>query len=92
MSHKLLARVGLVALLSALLLPWSAGAQAAGGAGPLVTVTVTAVGHKGTDPTSVTKEDVLVRQKDDRRPVVGWTPAESDKASLDLVILIDDSL
>ncbi len=89
MSHKLLARVGVVALAGALLLPLAGAAQAQG---PPVTVTVTAVGHKGADPGSVSKEDVLVRQRDDRRPVVEWTPAESGKAQLDLIILIDDSL
>ena len=89
MSHKSLARVGVVALLSALVVAAPGAAQAQG---PLVTVTVTAVGHKGADPASVTKEDVLVRQRDDRRPVVEWTPTESEKAQLDLVILIDDSL
>ena len=98
MSHKLLARVGVVALVSALLLPLGAGAQAAAGTGPLVTVTVTVVG----DAASVTKEDVLVRQRDDRRPVVEWVPAYAEASAggpaggeqgpLELVILIDDSL
>ncbi|MGH9580727.1 MAG: VWA domain-containing protein [Terriglobales bacterium] len=88
MSPRLLARLGLVTLLAALMAaPAMAQAQ-----GPLVTVTVTAVGHKGADPASVTKEDVQVRQRDDRRPVVAWVPAGGDAAPLDLVILIDDSL
>ena len=106
MSHGLSIRLGLAALLGALLLPLGAGAQAAAGTGPLVTVTVTAVG----DAASVTKEDVLVRQRDDRRPVVEWVPAYAEasldsardksaggpaggeQAPLELVILIDDSL
>jgi len=106
MSHGLSIRLGLAALLGALLLPLGGMAQAAGpaagGAGPLVTVTVTAVGHKGGDAASVTKEDVLVRQRDSRRPVVGWVPAyaeasaggpaNSEQAPLELVILVDDSL
>jgi hypothetical protein len=56
--------------------------------GPLVTVTVTVVG----DAAGVTQEDVLVRQGNQRRPVVSWVPAGSEQSSLDLVILIDDSL
>lgn len=88
MSHESIGRMGLVVLLGALLLPLGAGAQAAG---PLVTVTVTVVSHGG-DPASVTKEDVLVRQRDERRPVVDWVPAGSERAPLELVILIDDSL
>ncbi|MGH9789359.1 MAG: VWA domain-containing protein [Candidatus Acidiferrales bacterium] len=84
----MLVRLGLTTLLAALMAaPAMAQAQ-----GPLVTVTVTAVEHKGGDAASVTKEDVQVRQRDQRRPVVDWTPAQSEKAPLDLVILIDDSL
>jgi len=99
MSHRLLVGLSLTAALGALLLPLSGAAQAQG---PLVTVTVTAVGHKGADPATVLKEDVLVRQREERRPVVEWVPAyakasaggpaESEQAPLDLVILIDDSL
>ncbi len=57
-----------------------------------VKVTVTAVGHKGADPASVSKEDVQVRQKNERRPVVSWVPAQGQQAGLDLIILVDDSI
>ncbi len=85
MSHGFSVRVGLAVLLGVCLLPLAGLAQAQG---PLVTVTVTAVG----DAASVTKEDVLVRQRKERRPVVSWVPAQIEQAQLDLVILIDDSL
>jgi VWFA-related protein len=90
MSQKFMTRGVLAALLGVLLVPLSGTAQAAGS---LVTVTVTAVGHKDAEPAVVAKEDVLVRQRDDRRPVVDWRAARGgEKAQLDLVILIDDSL
>jgi VWFA-related protein len=85
MNTRLLARLGRLTLLAALVATAPALAQTAG---PAVTVTVTAMG----DAASVTKEDVLVRQGDSRRPVVSWVPAGNDQASLDLVLLIDDSL
>ena len=97
--------LGLVALVAvaAVVGPLSELAQAQGAAsGAPVRVTVTAVGHKGADPASVTKEDVQVRQKNERRPVLSWTPAyakasaggpaQGQQAGLDLLVLIDDSL
>jgi hypothetical protein len=39
----------------------------------------------------VNREDVMVRQDNDRLQVTGWTPARGDRAGLDLFILIDDA-
>ena len=93
MSHN---RVfGLVSLVAVAALAGSlcGTAQAQGAAsGVQVKVTVTAVGHKGADPASVTKEDVQARQKNERRPVLSWVPAQGQQAGLDLIILVDDAL
>ncbi len=94
MSHGFSVRMGLAVLLGVCLFPLAGLAQAQGPPFDsaqglrLVTVTVTAMG----DATSVTKEDVLVRQGKERRPVVSWVPAGGEQASFDLVLLIDDSL
>ncbi|HXE74861.1 MAG TPA: hypothetical protein VNN18_04385 [Candidatus Xenobia bacterium] len=83
---------GLASLVAAaaLVAPLSGLAQSAGGVP--VKVTVTAVGHKGADPASVTKEDVLVRQHEQRRPVISWVSAQDQKVGLDLIVLVDDAL
>ena len=38
----------------------------------------------------ITKQDVMVYQGHDRRPVADWVPAKGDKSGLALAILIDD--
>lgn len=62
------------------------------GAADLVRVTVTAVGRHGEPPAEVAREDVIVFQDSDHRPVVEWVPAQGEHAGLDLVILMEDSL
>ncbi|MGA7794304.1 MAG: hypothetical protein WCA19_14820 [Candidatus Acidiferrales bacterium] len=39
---------------------------------------------------TITKQDVMVYQGRDRRPVISWVPAKGDKAGLALAILIDE--
>lgn len=57
-----------------------------------VTVTVT-VKHRHPGAATVLKADeVFVHQNNQRRPVVRWVRAEGQNGSLDLAILIDDSL
>ncbi len=87
--NRLFGFVSLVAV-AALVAPLAGVAQSASGVP--VKVTVTAVGHKGADPASVTKEDVQVRQKNDRRPVISWVSAQDQKIGLDLIVLVDDAL
>jgi hypothetical protein len=57
-----------------------------------IRVTVTLHGTKENPHPQVTREDVLVFQERDRRPVLGWTSAKGNEAGLDLAILVDDSL
>lgn len=59
--------------------------------GPEVEVTVTVVRRNASAPQALTKEDILVYQDHDRRPVVSWTPAWSSNRSTDLAVLVDDS-
>ncbi|MHB8486331.1 MAG: vWA domain-containing protein [Candidatus Acidiferrales bacterium] len=58
----------------------------------LVQMTVTAAGRSGAKPPALERIDVSVHQDNRPRPVVNLIPANSPKASLDFVILVDDSL
>lgn len=58
----------------------------------LVQVTITATGRSGAMPPVLGRQDVSVHQSNQPRPVVSLIPANSSKAPLDLVILVDDSL
>ena len=58
----------------------------------LIHVTVTARSRDNAPPPAVKQNDVIVRQRDDRRPVVEWVSAKDRHTSLDLAILIDNSL
>ena len=55
-------------------------------------VTVTARSRDNAPPPAISQNDVIVRQRDDRRPVVEWVSAKDRHTSLDLAILIDNSL
>jgi VWFA-related protein len=58
----------------------------------LVRVTVTVTSRDKNEPPALAKEDVMVRQDNERRPVVDWVPAQGDRAGLDLALLVDNSL
>jgi VWFA-related protein len=58
----------------------------------VIRVTVTVASKDKNPPPSVTREDVLVRQENERRPVLAWFPAQGERAGLDLTVLVDDSL
>jgi hypothetical protein len=81
----------LVAILIAAL-PAQARPQAdAAGTVPVTTI-VTAVGSKFSAPPALSKSDVTVREGKVRREVLNFTPAQGDKAGLQLAIVIDDTL
>jgi hypothetical protein len=60
--------------------------------GPAVHMIVTAEARKGKQVPPIAREDVLVRQGNERRPVTGWTPFQGINAALQLYVLIDDAL
>ncbi len=66
--------------------------QAAPSDHDLVRVTVTVRRHGPNPPSTLARQDVLVYQDKERRPVVDWVAATGAHASLDLAILIDDSV
>ena len=68
-------------------------AQDAPGAPPDVAqVTVTVSGrHQSAPPTTLDRDDVLVYEANERRPVVKWQAEEGNAAGLDLAVMIDDS-
>jgi hypothetical protein len=55
-----------------------------------MTVTLNVLGEGKRSPV-VNREDVTVKQGNDRLVVSNWTPARGDRAGLDLFILIDDA-
>ncbi len=66
-------------------------AQDVAGAGVPVHMVVTVEGkHDGAAP-ALSREDVIVQQKGDRRQVTDWVPLRGDRAGLQLWILIDDA-
>ena len=60
--------------------------------GTPVTVTVTATSH-GKAPTSlVPQNEVVVKQRDNVRRIVSWTPVQLNQSNLEIVVMVDDSL
>jgi hypothetical protein len=86
-------RAGLGLLLAAMTAGDALRAQGGPESGAdLIRVTVTVTSSDKNAPPALEKRDVLVRQENDRRPVVDWVAAQDDRAALDFAILIDDSL
>jgi len=60
--------------------------------GDLAKVTVTVSGrHQSLPPVALAKDDVLVYEANQRRPVVDWQSSQGQAAGLDLAVMIDDS-
>ncbi|MFY9977958.1 MAG: hypothetical protein WAK22_06990, partial [Candidatus Sulfotelmatobacter sp.] len=68
----------------------SLSAQTPPGNGVPVHTVVTAEAHKGSNPPSISQQDVLVTEGKDRDAVTEWIPAQGDHAALQFFILIDD--
>lgn len=58
----------------------------------VVNTVVTVINHRSGSMPVITKDDVIVRQDDQVRPVVGWDHISGFHAGVDLAVLIDDSL
>jgi hypothetical protein len=56
-----------------------------------VTMTVTANVAANKRMPGITRDDIVVRQGNNRLQVTDWVPAQGDRAGLELFILIDDS-
>jgi hypothetical protein len=68
-----------------------AAAQQAPSAGGIpVHILVTVEPKHGSNVPVITRDDVMVHQGKDRDQVTDWTPAQGDRAALELFILIDD--
>lgn len=65
-------------------------AQTPPGNGIPVHTVVTAEAHKGSNPSAISQQDVLVTENKEHDPVTEWIPAEGDHAALQFFILIDD--
>jgi hypothetical protein len=67
-----------------------AAQQTAAPSGVSARMLVTVEAHKGHEVPPVAREDVLVFEGHDRDAVLDWIPAQGDRASLELFILLDD--
>src|ERR1700690_1399046 len=56
-----------------------------------LTTTVTVLGPKFTAPPPLTRQDLLVFSRKTRLDVINWTPAQGQRAPLQLAIVIDNS-
>jgi hypothetical protein len=56
-----------------------------------VTTVVTVLGPKFTAPPAISKDDIGVYEGKDKKEVAGWTPAQGEKAGLQLAIVIDEA-
>jgi hypothetical protein len=73
-----------------LLSAFPAGAAPQAGTVPVSTV-VTVLGPNFTPPPAVSKDEIVVREGEERKDVIDWVPAQGDKAGLQLAIVVDDS-
>jgi hypothetical protein len=65
--------------------------QAAASTTVPVTAVVTVLGPKYTPPPALSKDDISVYAGKNKSAVTGWTPAQGDKAGLQLAIVIDEA-
>ena len=56
-----------------------------------VTTVVTVLGPKFTAPPAISKDDISVYEGKEKKEVAGWTPAQGEKAGLQLAIVIDEA-
>lgn len=56
-----------------------------------ITTVVTVLGPKYTAPPAISKEDIAVYENKAKREITSWVPAQGNKATLELAIVIDDS-
>lgn len=68
----------------------AAAQQAPSAVGIPVHILVTVEPKHGSNVPVITRDDVMVHQGKDRDQVTDWTPAQGDRAALELFILIDD--
>jgi hypothetical protein len=80
--------IAIVGLVFALCGAGTLSAQQAGGVPAHMVVTVEP--HRGSDVPAVQREDVMVYEGKDRDKVTEWVPAQSDRAGLELFVLLDD--
>jgi hypothetical protein len=88
---KILWPMVLTGLIAALMssLSWSQQGAVPGTAPVSMIVSVEA--RHGKDVPTVYKEDVRVSHGNDRLPLTGWTPCQSDQTGLQLFVLVDDT-
>lgn len=65
--------------------------QAQAPASASVTTVVTVLGPKFMAPPAISKDDIGVYEGKEKKEVTGWTPAQGEKALLQLAIVIDEA-
>jgi hypothetical protein len=89
-SRLFVAAISLALLLLSIARPIAAQ-QSGAVAGVPEQMVVSVEPKKGNEIPMIKRQDIIVTQGHDRRPVTNWVPATEDRAGLALAILIDDS-
>jgi hypothetical protein len=84
----------IAAVLACLAYPALVAGQASASHTADVTATITVLDRRPNDASlsRITKDDVVVRQNGEVRPVLDWQPLSGSSTGIDLAVLIDDSL
>ena len=88
--HKSIYAVASILVVAAFLAVAGAPQAQAPATAPVTTV-VTVLGPKFTAPPAISKDDISVYEGKEKKEVTGWTPAQGEKALLQLAIVIDDA-
>ena len=78
-------------LIAAAILAVAGSPQAQAPTTASVGTVVTVLGPKFTAPPAISRDDISVYEGKEKKEVTGWTPAQGDKALLQLAIVIDDA-
>src|SRR6202453_4764293 len=88
--HKSVYAVASILVVAAFLTVTAAPQAQAQATAPVTTV-VTVLGPKFTAPPALSKDDIGVYEGKEKKDVTGWTPAQGEKALLQLAIVIDEA-
>jgi hypothetical protein len=88
--HKSIWAVAIVLMAAAFFVVGGAPQAQTPATAPVTTV-ITVLGPKFTAPPAISKDDIGVYEGKEKRDVTGWTPAQGEKALLQLAIVIDDA-
>lgn len=90
MSNKSFFTATAVAFVLAMVAAGTARAQQTAPEGVPAHLVVTVEPHKGSEVSTINRDDVMVYEGKERDQVIDWVPAQGDHAALELFIMLDD--